>query len=170
MITSLIIGLLTLGLVLISLLLILMILVQLPKKEAGLGMAFGDATATALFGAGSGTVLTRWTKYATGAFLVLSLVLSVLRNHEHRASARNIADQLARQPQPAAATPAVTPPGATSAAPVLTLPPAVVTTNPAAVLPDSVPATTSAPPTAPVAPPPANPADDVVPPAPQPAP
>jgi preprotein translocase subunit SecG len=157
MLTSLVIGLLTLVLVLTSLLLILMILVQLPKKEAGLGMAFGDATATALFGAGSGTVLTRWTKYATGIFLALSLVLSVLRNHEHRASARNIADQLARQPQPAAMAPGTTSTGASPAAPVLTLPPAPNL---------APPVTTSAPPVAPALPPPVNPVDDVVPPAP----
>ena len=163
MITSLVIGLLTLVMVLVSLLLILMILVQLPKKEAGLGMAFGGATADALFGAGSGTVLTRWTKYAAGIFLFLSLFLSVMRNHEHRSSARAIAEQLARQPQPpaaASAAPAVPSTDASSTAPVLTLPPA---TNLA------VPATgpePSAAPVVPAVPPVANPADEVVPPAP----
>lgn len=101
---SLVIGLLTLALVLNSLLLILMVLVQLPKKEAGLGMAFGGATADALFGAGSGTVLSQWTKYAAGAFLVLSLGLSVLRNHEHRASSRGIVNQLGGQTPAAAVT------------------------------------------------------------------
>jgi preprotein translocase subunit SecG len=101
---SLIIGLLTLVLVLNSLLLILMVLVQLPKKEAGLGMAFGGATADALFGAGSGTVLSQWTKYAAGAFLILSLGLSVLRNHEHRSSSRGIVEQLGGQTPAAAVT------------------------------------------------------------------
>lgn len=105
---SLFIGLLTLVLVLNSVLLILMVLVQLPKKEAGLGMAFGGATADALFGAGSGTVLSRWTKYAAGCFLALALVLSVLRNHEARASGRNIADELARTPVTPVLTPAAT--------------------------------------------------------------
>ena len=106
---TLFIGLLTLALVLTCLLLILMILVQLPKKEAGLGMAFGGATADALFGAGSGTVLSRWTKYSTGIFLVLSLVLSVMRNHQARASGSNIARELERQAQAAAtASPAPT--------------------------------------------------------------
>ena len=37
-------------------LLILLVLVQLPKKEAGAGMAFGGAATDALFGAGSGNV------------------------------------------------------------------------------------------------------------------
>jgi protein translocase SecG subunit len=93
---SLVIGLLTIALVLTSVMLILMVLVQLPKKEAGLGMAFGGATADALFGAGSGTVLSQWTKYATGVFLVLSLVLSMLRNHQARASGQVIDSELAK--------------------------------------------------------------------------
>ncbi len=174
---SLVIGLLTLVLVLNSLLLILMVLVQLPKKEAGLGMAFGAATADALFGAGSGTVLTRWTKYATGSFLALALLLSVLRNHEHRSSGRYIADQLARQAQAAAIPSATTSTGAAPVAPNLVLPGATnlalppATTNMApAVTTNVAPApATSQPPEvpAPVVP---NPVDGVVPPAGTPAP
>ena len=49
-------------LVLNCLLLILLVLVQLPKKDAGAGMAFGGGAADALFGAGSGNVLTKITK------------------------------------------------------------------------------------------------------------
>jgi preprotein translocase subunit SecG len=145
--TSLIIGLLTLALVLNSVLLILMVLVQLPKKEAGLGMAFGGAAADALFGAGSGTVLSKWTKYGTGTFLALSLILSVLRNHEARASGRNIIRDLQQAgTAPAAAAPAV--PGASTAVPVLqtTNLPAPVTTNaPAPAAAPSAPATNAAP-------------------------
>jgi preprotein translocase subunit SecG len=132
--TSLVIGLLTIALVINSLLLILLVLVQLPKKEAGLGMAFGGAAADALFGAGSGTVVSRWTKYGTGLFLILSLVLSVLRNHEARAAGRNIASELERRP---AATTSVVPPATDPAAapalPILQLtnPPAAPATNPA---------------------------------------
>ncbi len=114
--TSLIIGLLTLVLVLNCALIILLVLVQLPKKEAGLGMAFGGSAADALFGAGSGTVVSRWTKYATGLFLGLSLLLSVMRNHEARAAGRNILRELERQP--AAAAPATT--GPAGAAPAVT--------------------------------------------------
>lgn len=137
---SLIIGLLTLVLVLNSLLLILMVLVQLPKKEAGLGMAFGGATADALFGAGSGTVLSQWTKYAAGAFLALSLGLSVLRNHEHRSSSRGIVDQLGGQTPAAAVTPPLAMTNVVTQAPDPALPPAAVTNvlpveaNPAAEL------------------------------------
>ena len=49
--------------------LVLLVLIQLPKKEAGGGLAFGAGGADALFGAGSGTMLTKITKYAaTGVF------------------------------------------------------------------------------------------------------
>ena len=68
---------LTIILFLISLFLILLVLVQLPKKEAGLGTAFGGGTTDALFGAGAGNVLTQLTKYCTILFLVLCLVLSL---------------------------------------------------------------------------------------------
>ena len=46
-------------------------LVQLPKKDAGAGMAFGGGAADALFGAGSGNVLTKITKWATGIFFAM---------------------------------------------------------------------------------------------------
>ena len=45
-------GILTVLLVLNSVLLILLVLVQLPKKDAGAGIAFGGGAADALFGAG----------------------------------------------------------------------------------------------------------------------
>lgn len=78
---SLLIGFLTFILVVNSMFLILLILIQLPKKEAGMGVAFGGGATDALFGAGSGTVLTKVTKYCAGVFLGLSLVLSVLNAH-----------------------------------------------------------------------------------------
>jgi len=79
-----IIGLLTLVMVLDCLLLILLVLIQLPKKEAGAGLAFGGGATDALFGAGSGTVLTKITKYAAAAFFVMALGLSLLQNNYHR--------------------------------------------------------------------------------------
>ncbi|HYV32584.1 MAG TPA: preprotein translocase subunit SecG, partial [Candidatus Binatia bacterium] len=72
------IWLLTFLLVLDCLVLILLVLIQLPKKEAGLGQAFGGAATDALFGAGSGTALTKMTKYTAGVFFVLTLLISVL--------------------------------------------------------------------------------------------
>jgi preprotein translocase subunit SecG len=77
---------LTIVLVLDCLLLTLLVLIQLPKKEAGMGQAFGGAATDALFGAGSGNALTKMTKYATGVFLILTLVLAVINNHQARKS------------------------------------------------------------------------------------
>lgn len=131
-------GLLTFILVLDCVLLILLVLVQLPKKEAGAGLAFGGAASDALFGAGSGNVLTKITKYAAAAFFVLAIGLGVLQGAFGK---RNTAAELQREleklgkqpsslvtpppavekPAPAAApaqsnllsTPAPTPPSAT---------------------------------------------------------
>ena len=78
---SFVVGILTFLLVLNCLLLILLVLVQLPKKDAGAGMAFGAGAADALFGAGSGNALTKITKYTAGIFLGLSLLLGGLQSH-----------------------------------------------------------------------------------------
>jgi preprotein translocase subunit SecG len=80
---SFIVAVLTVFLVINCALLILLILIQLPKKDAGAGMAFGGAAADALFGAGSGNVLTKVTKYATIIFFGLALVLGYLQNQVH---------------------------------------------------------------------------------------
>src|SRR3989441_13051192 len=73
-------------LVIACMLLTLLVLIQLPKKEAGMGQAFGGAATDALFGAGSGNALTKMTKYATGVFLLLTLTLAVMNNHQARKS------------------------------------------------------------------------------------
>ena len=77
-----IVGILSVFLVIACLLLILLVLIQLPKKEAGMGQAFGGSATDALFGAGSGTALTKMTKYTTVIFLVLTLFLWVLKAQE----------------------------------------------------------------------------------------
>ena len=69
--------LLTVVLFLNCLFLILLVLVQLPKKEAGLGTAFGGGATDALFGAGAGNVLTKLTKWNAVIFLFLCLFLSL---------------------------------------------------------------------------------------------
>jgi preprotein translocase subunit SecG len=81
-----VIGLLTFVMVLNCLVLIFLVLIQLPKKEAGAGLAFGGGTTDALFGAGSGTVLTKITKYSAGIFFVLAISLSFLRTHTGRST------------------------------------------------------------------------------------
>jgi len=99
-------------LVIDCLFLILLVLVQLPKKEAGLGQAFGSGTTDALFGAGSGNALTKLTKYFTAGFFILTLSLSILnaqqskskRSGLERALEKAAASDIAAPPAPAATT------------------------------------------------------------------
>jgi protein translocase SecG subunit len=100
---SLLIGFLTFVLVVNCLLLILLVLVQLPKKEAGAGLAFGAGAVDTLIGAGSGNALTKMTKYAAGIFLGLGLLLAMLNAQRHSGTS-GIQRELARK---ASATPAI---------------------------------------------------------------
>jgi preprotein translocase subunit SecG len=99
------IGLLTVVMVLDCAVLILLVLIQLPKKEAGMGLAFGGAATDALFGAGSGNVLTKITKYAATTFFVLAVVLSAMQSIYHRRTT-NLFEQKLQQSGPAAGIPA----------------------------------------------------------------
>ena len=89
-------GILTALLVLNCLVLILLVLIQLPKKDAGAGMAFGGGAADALFGAGSGNALTKITKYATVIFFLLALFLGYLEDQLYN---RNSASEFEKQVQ-----------------------------------------------------------------------
>lgn len=99
--------LLTFLLVLDCLVLILLVLIQLPKKEAGMGQAFGGGATDALFGAGSGNALTKLTKYTAGIFFALTLLISILFTHQSRKGAGDLRDLLTPE-EKAAAVPAVT--------------------------------------------------------------
>jgi preprotein translocase subunit SecG len=92
-------GILTVFLVINCLLLILLILVQLPKKDAGAGMAFGGGAADALFGAGSGNVLTKVTKWATIIFFVLALFLGYLQDKLHNSNSTAAFEKQVQQKQ-----------------------------------------------------------------------
>jgi protein translocase SecG subunit len=121
-----VIGLLTLIMVLDCLVLIFLVLIQLPKKEAGAGLAFGGAATDALFGAGKGTALTVITKYAATTFFVLAIILSIMQSrHYHRTSSefQRRLEQPARPPAGAVApTPAPsTAPAAPAAKPAVPL-------------------------------------------------
>jgi len=137
---SFIVGILTFFLVINCALLILLILIQLPKKDAGAGMAFGGAAADALFGAGSGNVLTKVTKYSTMVFFGLALVLGYLQNRVHnQGSVLEFEKQVQQKQQtqmPVSAPPPVTPPvSQPAAAPkndLLSLPLSAPTNAPAA--------------------------------------
>ena len=137
---SFVIGILTLLLVINCLLLILLVLVQLPKKDAGAGMAFGGGTADALFGAGSGNVLTKVTKYSTIIFFGLALVLGYLQNRVHnQGNVLEFEKQVQQKQQmqvpvsaPAPVTPPVSQPAAAPTNDLLSLPLPVPTNAPAA--------------------------------------
>ena len=127
---SFLIGLLTFVLVADCLLLVLLVLIQLPKKEAGAGIAFGGAAADALFGAGSGNVLTKATKYATIVFFVLLLLLGYLQSQVFHKPANEFQRKVEEQGKsgglipPPAASPTPSTAGGISnapAAPTLTL-------------------------------------------------
>ena len=113
---------LTVFIVVNALLLILLVLMQLPKKEAGAGLAFGGAATDALFGAGSGNILTKATKYAATAFFVLAVVIGILQRNSYLHSGnefqRNAEQQSQRgsvvAPPPAATTEPVTTPAEAS--------------------------------------------------------
>ncbi|MEY4385766.1 MAG: hypothetical protein RLY20_1049 [Verrucomicrobiota bacterium] len=129
---SFIIGLLMLAMVLVCIALILLVLIQLPKKEAGIGVAFGGGATDALFGAGSGNVLTKATKWFAIAFFGLALLTGFLQTHygaKGRAAAigANIQEEASKLPgEP------VTQPSGTSPAPApATTPGAAPTTAPA---------------------------------------
>lgn len=136
---SLLIGFLTFILVVNCLFLALLVLVQLPKKEAGAGLAFGAGAVDTLIGAGSGNALTKMTKYAAGLFLGLAVLLAILNAQRHRGSSlqdelsRNSSATLPALPTPPAGAPmsgSLTPtnpvqatPPSTSAAPAVNLTP-----------------------------------------------
>jgi preprotein translocase subunit SecG len=131
-----IIVLLTLAMVLNSVILIFLVLIQLPKKEAGGVLAFGASGADALFGAGSGTMLTKITKYAATAFFVLAIVLSLLQSAYHNRRSSTFEKNIGKTTQtaPAAlppATPATPPPSSTPGTISGTSPIPLTITNPA---------------------------------------
>lgn len=102
------IGILTFLLIVNCAALTLLILVQLPKKDAGAGLAFGGGTADALFGAGSGNALTKITKWSAGIFLGLSVILGMCETKMH-AGGHSQFEQTVEQQQQVQTSPQVTP-------------------------------------------------------------
>jgi len=147
---SFIVAILTFFLVVNCALLILLILIQLPKKDAGAGMAFGGAAADALFGAGSGNVLTKVTKYSTIIFFGLALVLGYLQNKVHNQGGvlefEKQLQQKQQSPMPLS-TPETVPPPATQTPTPPVSRPAAASTNDLLLLPPSAPTNAPAAPT-----------------------
>lgn len=102
---------LTVAMVLDCVILCFLVLMQLPKKEAGAGLAFGGAATDALFGAGSGNFLTKATKYSAGVFFALAIILSVLQTQRaHRPGSEFLKEVQQQENAPAGMAPASTPP------------------------------------------------------------
>ena len=101
------IGVLTFFLVVNCAVLILLVLVQLPKKDAGAGLAFGGGAADALFGAGSGNALTKITKYSAIVFFGLALAIGILQDRSHQGNTAAFEKQVQQiqQSAPVAAPP-----------------------------------------------------------------
>jgi protein translocase SecG subunit len=99
---------LTLVMVLDCFLLILLVLIQLPKKEAGAGLAFGGGATDALFGAGSGNALTKLTKWSGGVFLGLCVLIGMLNVNRAHSGSSELRKALANQ-KPATPVPAPAP-------------------------------------------------------------
>jgi preprotein translocase subunit SecG len=154
------IGLFTVVMVLDCLILVFLVLLQLPKKEAGAGLAFGGAATDALFGAGSGTVLTKITRYAATTFFVLAVGLSIMQSQYHSRRTSAFEDSLRNPSRSAAPVPAPTTPPSTPAAtpsstnvPLISTPPAESTNLPAPSANTPSPSATTATGTNPAAPP-----------------
>ena len=130
------IGLLTFVMVLDCVLLVLLVLIQLPKKEAGAGLAFGGSATDALFGAGSGNVLTKVTRYAATTFFILALVLSILQAHWYHGPSSRFRRQVEAESKRSGTAPAMPMTSAVPAtAPVNTNVIIVPPTNPPAAAP-----------------------------------
>jgi protein translocase SecG subunit len=136
---SFIIGILTFLLIVNSCILCLLILVQLPKKDAGAGLAFGGGTADALFGAGSGNALTKITKWVTAAFILLAVLLGSVEtriSHGNGSEFENAVEQQQQMqapsqqprvgPSPTTPSPGSSPSATPASSPALPLP---ATTN-----------------------------------------
>ncbi len=135
--------LLSVALVVDCVFLVFLVLMQLPKKEAGAGLAFGGAATDALFGAGSGNLLTKLTKYTAGIFFALAVLLSVLQSYRAHQPGSDFLERVKQHQNDQAtinASPSPsTPPPATMAPPPMTPSP----TNPGLMM--VAPDTNSAP-------------------------
>ncbi|MEI6872474.1 MAG: preprotein translocase subunit SecG, partial [Verrucomicrobiota bacterium] len=160
--------------VLVCLLIVGVVLMQRPKNE-GLGAAFGAGTTDALFGAQTSNVLASITRWLTGIFFGLTLLLSALYARQGREktgveqrlqeSAQPIAPSIPTIPNEPLKSPATElspnlPPG--GSIPVPAVPEVPVPQVPAETKPAPTPDVPKAEPTAPSAPAPVKPPEPEV--------
>jgi preprotein translocase subunit SecG len=96
---------LTAVMVLDCIFLVMLVLIQLPKKEAGMGQAFGGAATDALFGAGSGNVLTKATKWGAGIFFGLAIALTIMGTYKSSSGGSGRLQRIMQENKPAAVVP-----------------------------------------------------------------
>jgi protein translocase SecG subunit len=113
-------GILTFMLVVNCALLILLVLAQVPKKDSGAGLAFGGGAADALFGAGSGNALTKVTKWAMFAFVVITVLLGCMEVKMHNGNSSAFSQGVEQQQQQAEQPRLVAPPSSTPSSPSAT--------------------------------------------------
>jgi preprotein translocase subunit SecG len=145
---SILLGILTFILILVSLFLILVVLAQ-KTKDSGVGAALGGGAAEAAFGAETGNVLTRMTKYSAIIFFVLAFTLYLGRIYE-----RKVARSAAGDALPGIAESAVPPAPVPGAFPGVGTAPveAPISTTPSVTVPTTTPAADSTPAATPAAP------------------
>ena len=136
---SFIVGILTVVMVLNCVVLILLILVQLPKKDAGAGLAFGGGAADALFGAGSGNALTKITKWSAGILFVLALLVGYMQDRLYHGSNASAFEKAVQEKQ------MQTPVAPQSSAPLTSQPATAPSTNSMMTLQIPTPANTNTP-------------------------
>jgi preprotein translocase subunit SecG len=132
-----VIALLTVVMVLDCIVLIFLVLIQLPKKDAGAGLAFGASATDALFGAGSGNVLTKITKYAAATFFGLAVLLSILQSSLSQSSGSRFRNAVSAPGTPATMLPAssqTAPAANVPGAPPATTPPVPASSNTSGLL------------------------------------
>jgi preprotein translocase subunit SecG len=73
-------------------------------------MAFGGGATDALFGAGSGNVLTKITKYAGGIFFILAITMAMVAARQNKNSGGSaLTEELSKQTTAPAPSPAPSP-------------------------------------------------------------
>ena len=129
--------------------LILLILLQLPKKEAGAGTAFGGSATDALFGAGSGNALTTITKYSAGIFFGVAFLMAFITTHRGATGGGAFENELTK-PSAASGQPATPPSPANPTSNLLNQLPLPATPAPANSSTLAAPSNSALPPAAPV--------------------
>ena len=89
-----------------------------------MGQAFGGAATDALFGAGSGNVLTKATKWGAAVFFALAITLTIMGTYKTSSGTGGRLQKIMNENKPAATVPAAKPAAETPATPTVPAQPA----------------------------------------------